>query len=286
MFDMKLGKFELLIACDGYFKLDGGAMFGVVPKPLWSRNDPADDRNRILLSINPMVIRYDNEVILVETGIGDKWDDKNKDIMDLNRNDNLLKSLKEFAIEKQDVTGVILTHLHFDHSGGAVELHENGDLIPAFPNAKYFIQQKEWDFAVSSNERAKASYIPENFLPLEEHGHMVFLNGDQEILPGVYGEVTGGHTPHHQVIHLESEGKKACYIGDIIPTASHIKLPYIMGYDTNPLDTLASKKRLINSALDEKWLVIFPHAPRIRSGYFQDTGSGIVLNPFDLNDNT
>ncbi len=283
---MKLGKFELLIAWDGYFKLDGGAMFGVVPKPLWSRNDPADDRNRILLSINPMVIRYDNEVILVETGIGDKWDDKNKDIMDLNRNDNLLKSLKEFAIEKQDVTGVILTHLHFDHSGGAVELHENGDLIPAFPNAKYFIQQKEWDFAVSSNERAKASYIPENFLPLEEHGHMVFLNGDQEILPGVYGEVTGGHTPHHQVIHLESEGKKACYIGDIIPTASHIKLPYIMGYDTNPLDTLASKKRLINSALDEKWLVIFPHAPRIRSGYFQDTGSGIVLNPFDLNDNT
>ena len=283
---MKLGKFELLIAWDGYFKLDGGAMFGVVPKPLWSRNDPADDRNRILLSINPMVIRYDNEVILVETGIGDKWDDKNKDIMDLNRKDNLLKSLKEFAIEKQDVTGVILTHLHFDHSGGAVELHENGDLIPAFPNAKYFIQQKEWDFAVSSNERAKASYIPENFLPLEEHGHMVFLNGDQEILPGIYGEVTGGHTPHHQVIHLESEGKKACYIGDIIPTASHIKLPYIMGYDTNPLDTLASKKRLINSALDEKWLVIFPHAPRIHSGYFQDTGSGIVLNPFDLNDNT
>ena len=152
---------------------------------------------------------------------------------------------------------------YFKLDGGAVELHENGDLIPAFPNAKYFIQQKEWDFAVSSNERAKASYIPENFLPLEEHGHMVFLNGDQEILPGIYGEVTGGHTPHHQVIHLESEGKKACYIGDIIPTASHIKLPYIMGYDTNPLDTLASKKRLINSMRHEFTQDIFKIPDRV-----------------------
>ena len=279
---MQIGKFQVDIAWDGYFKLDGGAMFGVVPKPLWSKIDPADDRNRILLSLNPMVVRFDDEIFLVETGMGNKWDEKNSEILGLDRSVNLIKSLGEMGISKEDINGVILTHLHFDHVGGAVEKTGNGELRPAFPNAKYFIQRDEWNFAVSPNERTKASYIPENTLPLEEHGRVQFLHGDEEIVSGISVEVTGGHTPYHQIVILDSGGKKVCYIGDIIPTGSHIKLPYIMGYDTNPLDTLAAKKKLISRALEENWLIVFPHSPRLRAGYFQQTDKGVVLDPVSL----
>ncbi len=280
---MKLGKFELQIAWDGYFKLDGGAMFGVVPKPLWDKKDPADDRNRILLSLNPLIIRFDNEIILVDTGIGDKWDEKNSDILCLKRSDNLLNSLSKLGIGKNDITGVLLTHLHFDHSGGAVELNDSGELIPAFPNAVYFIQEGEWDFATNPNERTRASYIPDNILPLNKYGKVNFLNGNQEIFPGITVEITGGHTPFHQMVLIESEGNKACYCGDIIPTASHLKVPYIMGYDTNPLDTLEYKKKCIKRAIDEEWLVIFPHSPRMRAGYLKETDSGVVLKQVEVN---
>lgn len=280
---MHIGKFEILIAWDNYFKLDGGAMFGVVPKPLWNKSAPADERNRILLSLNPMVIRFDKEVFIVDTGIGDKWDEKNKDILALDRSSNLIKSLSEICINKEDVTGVILTHLHYDHTGGSVEKDENGGLTPAFPNAQYYIQRGEWDFAVNPNERTKASYLPENFLPLLEHSRVQFLKGNEEIVSGIRVEVTGGHTPYHQIVLIESGGKKACYLGDIIPTNSHIKVPYIMGYDTNPLDTLAAKKKLIKQALEENWLVVLPHAPRLHAGYLQQTENNVVLSPVDLN---
>jgi len=279
---MRIGKIEIYTAWDGYFRLDGGAMFGVVPKPLWSRSDPPDERNRILLSMNPMVIRRDSEIYLVDTGIGDKWDDKSIEIFQLDRSNNLLKSLKELGIDREDVTGVIQTHLHFDHVGGATENY-GGKVKPVFTNAAHYIQQGEWDFAESPNERTRASYLAENFQPLREYKKVEFLHGDEHIVPGISVEVTGGHTPDHQVIIIESEGQTVCYLGDLVPTASHLKIPYIMGYDTHPMDTLKTKKQLLDRALRERWLLVFSHSPRIKAGYLEETDSGVKINPVDLN---
>lgn len=280
---MQIGKFDIKIAWDGYFKLDGGAMFGIVPKPLWSRSDSADDRNRIVLGLNPMVIRSSDKIFIVDTGIGDTWDKKNLDILGLDRSVNLTASLREMGINKEDVNGVILTHLHFDHSGGATELDGNGSPIPAFPNAVYYVQKKEWDFAVNPNERTAASYLPENILPLDKNKQVRFLDGDGEIEEGIYCEITGGHTPSHQMVILESGGQKVCYVGDIMPTSSHIKLPYIMGFDTNPMDTLTAKKKLIAKALEENWLIVFPHSPHLKAGYLRQTDKGITLENIDIN---
>ncbi|MFC1553801.1 MBL fold metallo-hydrolase [candidate division KSB1 bacterium] len=282
---MKIGKFDLKIAWDGYFKLDGGAMFGVIPKPLWNKTDPADEHNRILLSLNPLLIRFDNENFLVDTGIGDRWDEKTISIYDIDRKNSLTQSLKEFSLKKEDITGVILTHLHFDHCGGSVEKDDNSVLKPAFPNAVYYIQKGEWDLAINPNERTRASYLTDNFLPLKEHGKVKFLDGNCEIIKEIRVEVTKGHTEYHQIVILESEGQTACYLGDLIPTSSHIKMPYIMGYDTDPMETLQFKKDLINRAVEGKWLIIFEHSPRIRAGYLEKTDKGVKLIPVDINAN-
>ncbi|MFC1728804.1 MBL fold metallo-hydrolase [candidate division KSB1 bacterium] len=279
---MNIGEFEILTAWDGFFKLDGGAMFGVVPKLLWNKSDPSDGQNRIMLGLNPMVIRWDNNVFLIDTGIGDKWDEKNADILQLDRSNSLVKSLKELNISREDVTGVIQTHLHFDHAGGSTE-KDNNEIIPTFPNATYYIQQGEWNFALNTNERTRASYLDENFVPLRENKQVEFLHGDEKIDRCIHVHVTGGHTPHHQIVFIETGGKKVCYMGDIIPTASHLKIPYIMGYDTHPMDTLREKKQLIDQALHENWLVVFAHSPRMRAGYLEDTTRGIKLSPIDLN---
>lgn len=279
---MKLGKFEILTAWDGYFRLDGGAMFGIVPKPLWSKSDPPDDRNRILLGLNPFVIRAGNEVLLVDTGIGNKWDEKNRDILQLNGSGKLIKSLENLNITREQITGVIHTHLHFDHCGGSTEIVD-GETAPTFPNAVYYIQQGEWNFAVSPNERTRASYLKENIQPLRDSKQVKFLRGDEQIFRGISVRVTGGHTPHHQLVMIESDGKKACVFGDLIPTASHLKIPYVMGYDTHPLDTIEYKKEILREAMKDNWLVGFSHSPRLKSGYLEETEKGISLLPVDLN---
>lgn len=279
---MRIGKFEIYIAWDGYFRLDGGAMFGVVPKVMWSRNDPPDDSNRILMSLNPMVIRWDKNVFLVDTGIGDKWNEKMTGVLQLDRKDNLLRSLKELGISREEITGIVHTHLHFDHNGGSTE-QMNGSIVPTFKNARYYVQKGEWDFAVSPNERTRASYLEENIAPLSEHKVVEFLHGNQEITSGLKVRVTGGHTPDHQAVILESEGKTVCYLGDLVPTASHLRIPYIMGYDTHPMDTLSAKKEILDQALKENWLLVFPHSPRMKAGYLEQTDDGVKLSPVDLN---
>ncbi len=279
---MIFGNFELYTAWDGYFKLDGGAMFGVVPKTLWTKKDPADEYNRILMSLNPLVIKTDREIFLVDTGIGDKWDEKNLNILGLDRTNSLTASLKQLSISKQDITGVIQTHLHFDHAGGSTE-NDDGKLRPSFPNARYYIQQGEWNFAMEPNERTRASYLKENYVPLRENKQVEFLHGDEKITRGISVRITGGHTPDHQLIIIESEGKTACYLGDLIPTSSHLKIPYIMGYDTHPMETLKIKKEILDRALKENWLLIFPHSPRMKAGYLLETEKGVKLNPVDLN---
>ena len=264
---MKLGNFDIIPLTDGQFKLDGGAMFGVVPRVLWERFCPADEFNRVQLGLAPLLIRAHGKNILVDTGLGSKNDDKFKKMFAVERRATLLNSLRQLDLVPDDIHYVINTHLHFDHAGGNTCLDEQGQTVPAFPRAKYFVQQGEYDDAVRSNERTKASYRRENFTPLMHCNQWEFLEGDTELLPGLSVVVTGGHTEHHQVVKIESEGKVALYLGDLIPTVSHLPLPYIMGYDLYPLQTLESKRWVLDQACEEEWLLVFEHDPKISMGH-------------------
>lgn len=264
---MKLGNFDIIPLTDGQFRLDGGAMFGVVPRVLWERCCPADELNRVQLGLAPLLIRAHGKNILVDTGLGSKNDDKFKKMFAVERKVTLLDSLSQFDLVPDDIHFVINTHLHFDHAGGNTCLDEQGQTVPAFPHAKYFVQQGEYDDAVRSNERTKVSYRRENFTPLMHCNQWEFLEGDTELLPGLSVMVTGGHTEHHQIVKIESEGKVALYLGDLIPTVSHLPLPYIMGYDLFPLQTLESKRWLLDQAYEEEWLLVFEHDPKISMGY-------------------
>lgn len=276
---MNLGKFDLQIIEDGIFYLDGGAMFGVVPKIMWNRTNPADDLNRIELALNCLLIQTGKHNILVDTGLGNKVKDRFIEIYKVSRPKMLLNSLKEFGLNPNDIDIVINTHLHFDHCGGNTILNDQHKPVPAFPEAKYFIQRKEWEDAVDPNERAKASYLPENFVPIKDTGQLVLVEGDREIAPGIKLINTGGHTRGHQMVKIESDGKTALYWGDLIPTTSHIKIPFVMSYDLYPIDTLDQKKFYLKKVVEEKWLLIFEHDPKIKMGYLNQEGNEFKLQP-------
>ena len=262
---MKLGMFEIHTVTDGQFRLDGGAMFGVVPRVLWERCCPADDKNRIRLAVNCLLIRAHGKNILVDTGLGDKWDAKYQEMFAIERTPPLAESLKRLGVSHEDIHMVINTHLHFDHAGGNTVTGDGG-LLPAFRNAKYFIQRGEYQDALKANERTKASYRLENFAPLDEMHRWEFLDGDTELLPGLSVVVTGGHTAHHQAVTIESAGKVACFLGDLIPTVSHLPLPYIMGYDLYPMQSLEAKRSILNQAHQDDWLLLFEHDPLVPMG--------------------
>lgn len=264
---MKLGNFDIIPLTDGKFRLDGGAMFGVVPRVIWERCCPADDLNRVQLGLAPLLIRAHGKNILVDTGLGSKNDDKFKKMFAVERTSTLSDSLGQFDLTPDDIHLVINTHLHFDHAGGNTCFDDQGQTVAAFQRAKYFVQEGEFDDAVRSNERTKASYRRENFTPLMHCNQWELLKGDAELLPGLSVMVTGGHTEHHQVVKIESEGKVALYLGDLIPTVSHLPLPYIMGYDLFPLQTLESKRWILDQAWEEEWLLVFEHDPKLHMGY-------------------
>jgi glyoxylase-like metal-dependent hydrolase (beta-lactamase superfamily II) len=245
---MKLGPFELNTIRDGTFALDGGQMFGVVPKPLWERRAPADTRNRIRLSLTCLLIRTGRQNILVETGIGDKFDEKFRDIYDVRHPPALLAGLDNLGLKPEDIHLVINTHLHFDHCGWNTR-RLNGKTIPTFPRARYFIQRGEWECALNPTERDRASYLEE------------FLEGEAEIMPGVRLEVVPGHTRHLQCVRIESGDECAYFISDVVPTAAHLPYPWIMSFDLYPLETLAGKKRLLPELAQKQAIVIFPHDP-------------------------
>ena len=262
---MKLGKFDIQPVTDGRFRLDGGAMFGVVPKVLWQLCCPSDDKNRIQLGLNCLLIRARGKNILVDTGLGDKDDEKFKDLFAVERIPTLRESLKAQGLSPDDIHMVINTHLHFDHAGGNT-VRENGAIVSTFPRAKYFVQRGEYEDAARANERTRASYRRENFTPIAHVDQWEFIDGDTEILPGISVVVTEGHTRRHQSIKIESEGQMAFYLGDLIPTVSHLPLPYIMGYDLYPLQTLETKRWVLQRALDENWLLVFEHDPKVLMG--------------------
>lgn len=276
-----VGRFDVETLSDGTFRLDGGAMYGVVPRVLWERQSPPDERNRILLAFGCLLIRTPKgHNVLVDTGLSDKYDRDPKflKMYAVDRRETLFDALKARGLAPSDIHLVVNTHLHFDHCGGNT-VREGDALKPAFPNARYVVQKAEWEDATSPHERNRASYLPENFEALEEAGRLELVSGEFELEPGLKVLRSGGHTRGHQCAAIESEGQGAIFLGDLIPTRSHVPLPWIMGYDLFPLDTLESKRRLLGLAKERRWLLLFQHDPAQRAGYLRDVEGREVLVP-------
>ncbi|MCX8011397.1 MAG: MBL fold metallo-hydrolase, partial [Ignavibacteria bacterium] len=239
---MRLGQFEIYPVETGKFALDGGAMFGVVPKVFWERTNPPDEKNRISLALRPLLIKTHKRIILVDTGIGDKNDDKFKSIYGVNPNNvGLQTSLSKLGFSLEDVSDVVITHLHFDHCGGSTII-KDGKVVPTFPNAKYYIQNEHLEWALNPSEKDKASFLKENFMPIKEFNQLEILEGNFKLDEGIEIILSDGHTPAQQHLKLTSENKTLFYCGDMIPTSSHIPFPYVMGYDLYPLITIEEKK--------------------------------------------
>jgi glyoxylase-like metal-dependent hydrolase (beta-lactamase superfamily II) len=253
----------------GLQRLDGGAMFGVVPKPLWDRRIPADDRNRIPLALRCLLVETPDALVLVDSGVGNKEDAKFHDIYGIQNDGSptrLEDAIRAAGHSPTDVDVLISTHLHFDHAGGNTMAEPDGRIRPAFPGARHVVQKAEFEFAQIQNERIRASYMPQNYMPVQEAGLWDFVEGDVEVVPGISVLRTPGHTPHHQSVVIRSEGETACFLADVIPTTAHLPLAWIMGYDLEPLVTLESKRSLMERVREEEWLLIFEHDPAIPWG--------------------
>lgn len=277
---MIFGDLELLPLSDGTFRLDGGAMFGVVPKPLWERRAPADEKNRIRLGMRPLLIRSAKQTLIVDAGVGAKMDEKSLAIYAIDRTRALDQTLAEHGLTKASIDIVLASHLHFDHAGGFTEATLGGELIPSFPNARYVVRTGEWEDASHPHERNRASYLRENFAPLAEAGVVDLVPGDAEIMPGVRVVRTGGHTMHHQIVMIESGGRTAVFAADLIPTAAHVDVPWIMGYDLYPMDTLAFKRTFVREAIAREYLIFFEHDPDIAAGYIRESNGRLSVEPY------
>ncbi len=283
-----LGSLKCYALEAGGIKLDGGAMFGVVPKPLWSKRIPADERNRIRMGMRCLLIEHSDGLVLIDSGLGNKQDDRFLDMYGVENGGpdgrtRLETALAETGHAPADIKWVINTHLHFDHAGGNtwVERDETGVAIGGerltFPNATYVTQWGELEFARNTNERTRASYLGENFEPISEAGKWKLLRGDVEILPGISARVTPGHVPHHQSIEVKSDGDTLLYLADVMPTSHHLSLPWIMGYDLEPMRTLESKRKLLRIAEDEGWWFFFEHDADVIMGRIGEGSKGHAL---------
>jgi glyoxylase-like metal-dependent hydrolase (beta-lactamase superfamily II) len=265
---VKLGDLEFHIVSAGHVLLDGGAMFGVIPRPMWEKKTPPDARNRIVLSMNSLLIQAGGKQILVETGAGDKLNAKQRDIYGLD-GPFLEDELRGYGLRPEDIDIVLNTHLHFDHCGGNTRV-EKDKVVSTFPNARYIVQRGEFEHAMNPNERDRASYFPENYAPLEAAGMFTLLDGDGEIAPGVEVIKLPGHTAHMQGVKLTGGGKTAFLFADLVPMTAHLPLPWIMGYDLYPMTTLENKKRWIPEVVREGWLALFAHDPRVPAAYLRE----------------
>jgi glyoxylase-like metal-dependent hydrolase (beta-lactamase superfamily II) len=266
-----LGDFELTVASDGIYHLDGGAFFGVIPKVMWEKKLSADEKNRVLCGLNSLIVRTGHQTILIETGAGNKLSEKMVKIY--GQPAKLLDNLNTAGIPPDDVDIVINTHLHFDHCGWNT-IRTGQNIAATFPNAKYYVQKGEWERAQSPAERDAISYIGANYDPLVDSGQMQLLTGDQEILPGISVQVFPGHTRDMQAVVITSGGQTACYISDLIPTTAHIPITWGMGFDLYPLDVIASRKRYYEKAIPEKWLTIFTHDANTPWAYVEHDANG------------
>jgi glyoxylase-like metal-dependent hydrolase (beta-lactamase superfamily II) len=278
---MKLGDLEFHIVNDGTFRLDGGAMFGVIPRPMWERVAPPDGRNRILMAMNSLLIRAAGKTILVETGGGDKWDDKRRDIYAFEGEPRLLEQLTARGVSPDQVDIVVNTHLHFDHCGWNTRLVD-GKAVPVFANARYVVQRGELEHAKHPSERDRASYVPENFLPMEESGQWWLLDEDQEIVPGVELIRAPGHNADMMCVKLSGGGQTAMLLADLAPTVAHLQPVWIMGYDLYPLQTLENKKKWIAKLVQGGWLAIFGHDPKVRAAYLREKSGKVVAETVEV----
>ena len=279
---MHLGDIEIRYLDGGSFRLDGGAMFGVVPKVFWDKKSPPDEKNRIHLRANSLLVRAHGKTIIIETGNGTKWDAKQRGIYAIQEGDPLVDSLAAHGVQPRDVDLVINTHLHFDHAGGNTRI-ENGRAVPTFPRARYVVQRTELAHAAFPSERDRASYFPDNFLPITEAGLWDLTDGDQEILPGINAARIPGHNADIQAIVLTGGGKTLAFVADLLPTRHHIPLPWIMAYDLYPMQTLETKRSWVPRMARENWIVVFGHDPEIAAASFHERDGKIEIEPVDLN---
>ncbi|HUX61210.1 MAG TPA: MBL fold metallo-hydrolase [Ignavibacteriaceae bacterium] len=275
---MKIGKYELKIINSGYFWLDGGAMFGIIPKPLWEKTNLPDSANRIKLSTRNLLLLNGNRKILIDSGMGNKWDAKSRSIYSINQDEfSLDNELVKAGISAGEITDVIITHLHFDHTGGSIKL-ENGKLIPSFPNAKYYVQKKNFEWAVNPSERDRGSYIKENFVPLFEAGLLNLIDNNIDFDDEIEFLVVNGHTFSQQLVKISDSSSTILYCGDLIPTSSHIPIPYVMGYDLQPLVAVAEKKSILSQANEEQWKLFFEHDPEFALATIKRTDKGFQVD--------
>jgi glyoxylase-like metal-dependent hydrolase (beta-lactamase superfamily II) len=275
MHRLTLGDLELGIFSDGTYPLDGGAFFGVVPKVMWSKKVAADEKNYVQAGLNSLLIRTGKHTVLVETGMGKKLSERM--IKFYGQPAQLLANLAAGGVAPEDIDVVINSHLHFDHCGWNTVLGADGKATPTFRRAKYYAPEGEWEYARHPSERDAISYIPENYDPLVESGQMTLLKGGEEIVPGISVKTFPGHTARMQAVIVESGGKTACYISDLIPTTAHIDLTWGMGFDLYPLQTIESKKQYYAKAVPEKWLTVFTHDPKTPWAYVERDGAGKMV---------
>jgi glyoxylase-like metal-dependent hydrolase (beta-lactamase superfamily II) len=281
---MRFGDLEFHILNDGVFRLDGGAMFGVIPRPMWERVAPPDDRNRITLAMNSLLIRTAGKRILVETGAGDKWDAKRQDIYAFEGR-RLPDQLVQRGVRPEEIDVVVNTHLHFDHCGWNTRI-VNGKTVPTFPNARYVVQRGEFEHAWHPTERDRASYFPENFEPMAATGQWDLIDDDREIAPGVELIRAPGHVKGMLIVRLSGGGHTALFLADLVPTTAHLPYAWIMGFDLYPLTTLENKKKWLPEIVQNGWLALFGHDQKVPAARLvqqnQEHGAKITAEPVTL----
>jgi len=274
-----VGSLELISLYDGFFRLDGGAMFGVVPKALWEKKAPADDANRITMTMRPLIVRDGKRTMLIDAGLGDKESAKFYSMYATDRSRSLDHALAEAGVAPEDIDIVLATHLHFDHAGGFTYRDRSGAVRPRFPNARYVVRRGEWNDATKPHERNRASYLADNFVPLKEAGVIDFTDEDGSIMPCVRVQRTGGHTMHHQIVWIESGADRAVFLADLMPTSAHLPDPWIMGYDLYPMDTLFAKQAFARAVAQRETLVFFEHDPAIPAAFITEQQGKLGLRP-------
>ena len=280
---LKVGPYTLQAIETGNFALDGGAMFGVVPKNLWSKSNPPDEQNRIAMTMRVLLIQGDGKNILVDTGMGDKYDDKLRSIYKYdNPNGTLVSSLENAGLKPEDITDVIQTHCHFDHCGGAVTKLNDDNLVPTFPNAKYYFQKDHLVWARNPTEKDRASFMKNDWEPLASNGMIVEVDGPGELFPGIHLHIFNGHTKAQQLPQITDGKTSVFFCADLVPTKAHINLPYIMGYDNFPLTTLEEKKKYVPRMYEEKWLLFLEHDPVDALVSVEATEKGFKAIPSNL----
>ncbi|MBL7913310.1 MAG: MBL fold metallo-hydrolase [Bacteroidia bacterium] len=260
----------------GHFKLDGGAMFGVVPKSMWNKLNPADENNMCSWAMRCLLIEYNGRLILIDNGMGNKQDAKFFGYYYLHGNDTLEKSLNKYGFTSDDITDMVLTHLHFDHCGGSIKYNsDRTKLEPAFKNAKYYSNKKHWDWAINPNPREKASFLKENILPIQESGQLNFIDGATELIPGLTFLEVNGHTEAMMLPIINYNDTTIAYMADLIPSAAHIPLPYVMAYDMRPLATMQEKELILNKAVENNWKLFFEHDKEIECVSLEKNEKGV-----------